>query len=198
MQALDGAELRWPMNWRGMGASAKADGSHDVRSLQKLVLTRRLKTREGLLLSSAIAASVIRRDGAGNPALDQGSRAGRIDALSATVIASGLSELEGMKPRRSWRPGRVGMSRNHERLNKKMWAHCRFLAFTRDKFRCVRCGLAGKLEVHHITALSRGGSPFALDNLKTLCRDCHLEHAVFGPRLEWRNYLKTKFQEINQ
>ena len=105
MQALDGAELRWPITWRGMGASAKADGSHDVRSFQKLVLTRRLKTRESLLLDCAIKSSVIRRDASGNPALDQAAKAGRIDALSATVIASGLAEIHGMRPRRSWRPG---------------------------------------------------------------------------------------------
>ena len=104
-QFLEGANLRWPMNWRGMGASAKADGSHDVRSLQRLVLTRKLRTRETLLLADAIKASVIRRDGAGNPALDQGTKQGRIDALSATVIAAGLAEIQGMRPRRSWRSG---------------------------------------------------------------------------------------------
>ena len=105
MQAIDGADLRWPMNWRGVGASAKADGSHDVRSLQRLVLTRRLRTLESLLLDCAIKSSVIRRDGSGNPALDQGSKQGRIDALSAAVIAAGLAEIQGMRPRRSWRPG---------------------------------------------------------------------------------------------
>ena len=105
MQVLDGADLRWPMSWRGMGASAKADGSHDVRSLQRLVLTRKLRTLESLLLADAIKSSVIRRDGSGNPALDKSSKAGRIDALSAAVIAAGLAEIQGMKPRRSWRPG---------------------------------------------------------------------------------------------
>ena len=73
------------------GASAKAlMASHDVRALQRLVLTRKLRTLESLLLADAIKASVIRRDGSGNPALDQGTRQGRIDALSATVIAAGL------------------------------------------------------------------------------------------------------------
>ena len=105
MQALDGAELRWPMSWRGQGSAAKADGSHDVRSLQRLVLTRRLRTLESLLLADAIKSSVIRRDASGNPALDKGSQQGRIDALSATVIAAGLAEIQGMRPRRSWRPG---------------------------------------------------------------------------------------------
>ena len=102
---LDGAALRWPITFRGVGAAAKADGSHDVRAFQRLVLTRNLRTLESLLLASAIKSSVIRRDGAGNPALDQGSKAGRIDALQAAVIAAGLAEIQGMKPRRSWRPG---------------------------------------------------------------------------------------------
>ena len=105
LQALDGADLRWPMAWRGVGASAKADGSHDVRSLQRLVLTRKLRTLESLMMSNAITASVIRRDASGNPALDQAAKQGRIDALQAAVIAAGLAEIQGMRPRRSWRPG---------------------------------------------------------------------------------------------
>ena len=107
MQVLDGAALRWPITFRGVGASAKADGSHDIRAFQRLVLTRNLRTLESLLLASAIKSSVIRRDGSGNPALDQGSKQGRIDALAATVIAAGLAEIQGMKPRRSWRPAGV-------------------------------------------------------------------------------------------
>ena len=105
MQALDGADLSWPMAWRGVGASAKADGSHDVRAFQRQVLTRHLRTLESLLLASAIKSSVVRRDASGNPALDQAAKAGRIDALSAAVIAAGLAEIQGMRPRRSWRPG---------------------------------------------------------------------------------------------
>ena len=89
------------------------------------------------------------------------------------------------------------MSLHHKRLKKKMWAHCRFLAFTRDKFRCVRCGLAGKLEGHHKVALNRGGSAYDPANVETLCRNCHCEHSVFGPRLEWRRHIES-FKEINQ
>ena len=95
------------------------------------------------------------------------------------------------------------MSLHHKRLNQRQWQHARRAALERDNFRCVECvaqgrGGAGRLEVHHKTLLSKGGSPFSLDNLTTLCVECHLELSVFGPRLEWRNYLKTKFQEINQ
>ena len=109
LQARDSATLRWPMVWRGMGASAKADGSHDVRALQKRVLSRNLFMAENLLMTSAIKNSVIRRDAAGNPALSQGKKRGRIDPLSALVIASGLSELDAVKPRRSYRSlGTIG------------------------------------------------------------------------------------------
>ena len=87
------------------------------------------------------------------------------------------------------------MSLHHKRLNKKMWAHCRFLAFTRDKFRCVRCGLAGKLEGHHRTSLNLGGAAYDPANVETLCRACHIEDSVFQPRLEWRRH--CKLQEIN-
>ena len=35
-QALSDASLYWPMHWRGTGASKTADGSHDVRSFQRV------------------------------------------------------------------------------------------------------------------------------------------------------------------
>ena len=41
----------------------------------------------------AIASTVLRFDGAGNPALDKATGRGRIDAVSAAVIACGLAEL---------------------------------------------------------------------------------------------------------
>ncbi len=48
--------------WRGQGASRFADGSHDVRAFQKLVLTRDLKCKGSTMLAAAIALSVIRYD----------------------------------------------------------------------------------------------------------------------------------------
>lgn len=106
-QAVETAHLRWPMEWRGQGASAKADGSHDVRAAQRAVLSRKLRTAQSLLLETAIKESVIRRDGAGNPALDKARKCARIDALSAFVIAEGLAEIVAAQPRRSWRSAGV-------------------------------------------------------------------------------------------
>ena len=89
------------------------------------------------------------------------------------------------------------MSLHHKGLNQRLWQHVRRAALERDGYRCVKCGRAGKLEVHHITAMYKGGLPYALDNLETLCQAHHREHSVFGPRLEWRRHI-ARFKEINQ
>ena len=44
----------------------------------------------------------------------------------------------------------------------------------RDGWRCRDCGKAGKLEAHHVKPLEAGGAD-ELDNLRALCRDCHIE-----------------------
>ena len=72
-QALADAGCRSPVVWRGTGASATADGSHDVRAFQRLVMERKIFHGDSLMLSSAVAGSKLRYDGAGNPALDKRS-----------------------------------------------------------------------------------------------------------------------------
>ena len=86
---LDRAAVRWPIEFRRVGAGR--DGSADVRALQRLVLTRRLAMLPNLSFVTAIAKSTLRRDGNGNPALDKATSRGRIDVLSAAVIAAGLA-----------------------------------------------------------------------------------------------------------
>ena len=105
---LDRAGLRWPHEFRRSGAGK--DGGRDVRALQRLVLTGKLRMRESLSLSTAIANSAVRRDANGNPGLDKAKSRGRIDTLSAAVIASGLAEpLMDRKPwRRRFYRGSVG------------------------------------------------------------------------------------------
>ena len=98
--ALSKAGVRWPMEWRGQGASASADGSHDVRAMQRAILAQRLAVPRSLAMRHAVRESIIRRDPAGNPALDKRRQNGRIDAMSAMVIAAGLGEREAAKPRR--------------------------------------------------------------------------------------------------
>ena len=96
---LDHAELRWRTNFRRVGAGK--DGSRDVRALQRLVLNRRLKLPDSLALVTAVSKSTIRRDGNGNPGLDKADSKGRIDLLSAAIIAAGMAEAEfDRKPKR--------------------------------------------------------------------------------------------------
>ena len=96
---LDRAGLRWPYEPRRVGAGK--DGGMDVRRFQRLVLTGRLKMLENLSLFTAIANSTLRRDENGNPALSKAKSRGRIDVLSAGIIATGLAEpLMGRPPPR--------------------------------------------------------------------------------------------------
>lgn len=102
-QYLSDARLPWPRFWRGTGASATADGSADVRSFQRMVLGGDIRHGGGLLMASAISDAVLRFDGAGNPALDKNRQNARIDAVSAAVIACGLSEKFQAAPTYRWR-----------------------------------------------------------------------------------------------
>lgn len=66
-------------------------------------------------------------------------------------------------------------SRLHAQLNQKRWERARRACFDRDGYRCTACGHAGRLEAHHVKPLDVGGAPYALDNLATLCRPCHIQ-----------------------
>ena len=84
------------------------------------------------------------------------------------------------------------MSQHHQRLNRRRWQHARRAALERDGYRCTNAecgGRAGKMEVHHVAPLYEGGLPYDLGNLRSLCRNCHLEHAIPIERLEWRRYI---------
>ena len=99
LDALEKADLKWPIQFRGTGASATADGSYDVRAFQRLVQTKKLKvTKENLTMAHAIRNSAIRTDNAGNPALDKQKSRGRIDVLQAAVIACGFYQKNARPP----------------------------------------------------------------------------------------------------
>ena len=86
---LDRAAVRWPMEFRRVGAGR--DGSADVRAFQRLVLNRKLAMLPSLAMVTAISKSTVRRDPNGNPALDRATSRGRIDLLSSAIIAAGLA-----------------------------------------------------------------------------------------------------------
>ena len=85
--------LPWPLTIVRSGCGP--DGSAAVRAFQSVVLTNRLALTPNLSLASAIKESTLRRDGNGNPAIDRARTAGRIDVLSAAILAIGA----GAKPR---------------------------------------------------------------------------------------------------
>ena len=106
---LDRAAVRWPIEFRRVGAGK--DGGRDVRAFQRLILNRKLALLPSLSLVTAISKSTLRRDPNGNPGLDKSTSRGRIDVLSAAVIAAGLAEHAfDRKPRRGWRHALVGVN----------------------------------------------------------------------------------------
>ena len=66
------------------------------------------------------------------------------------------------------------MSRHHQRLKRRRWAHTRRRTLDLGGWRCSSCGAAGRLEVDHLKPLSKGGQPWEASNLQVLCRGCHI------------------------
>ena len=84
------------IEYRGLGYR---DGNEDVHLFQRAVLEQRIKTRESLLMTSAITESEVIRDVQGNMKLARVRGRGRIDALSAATLAVGAGERMRARPR---------------------------------------------------------------------------------------------------
>lgn len=84
---------------RGMGASATAHGSADVRAFQKLVYDKWITMRPSLLMASAIKEAHTGHDRLGNPFIEKSRSRGRIDCLSAGVLCAGLAMRLRHKPK---------------------------------------------------------------------------------------------------
>ena len=71
----------------------------------------------------------------------------------------------------------------------RAWAALRRRLLEAVGYRCEGCGLAGKLEVHH---LDGNRSNDATGNLRVLCVDCHrAEHDTRGPGArEWAEWVR--------
>ena len=57
-------------------------------------------------------------------------------------------------------------------INKKIPKHIKRRTREKDNYQCVRCGSDNSLQIHHIIPLARGGA-HELENLATLCKNCH-------------------------
>lgn len=65
----------------------------------------------------------------------------------------------------------------------RQWQHLRLQVLHRDGWQCTRCGSRQRLEVDHVVPLADGGTDDK-DNLRTLCRACH----VAETRGRWRTH----------
>ena len=73
------------------------------------------------------------------------------------------------------------------RLSSRKWSRIRKQILTRDGYRCRGCEKAGRLQVHHVQPLYKGGEPYDPANLVTLCGPCHkIEHSL--PPSLWQEY----------
>ena len=84
------------------------------------------------------------------------------------------------------------MSRHH-RTHRAGWDRTRKRAILAAGRRCARCGFAGRLEVHHPTQLSQGGTH--AQALEVVCRNCHFlqHHKPDRAREAWVMFLKEEF-----
>lgn len=78
--------------WMLTNAEGSQGHAKDVRSLTRLIQGGKLKMKTNLPLVTAIAKHMAKRDQAGNPKINKAQAKGRIDVLSAALIAAGLSE----------------------------------------------------------------------------------------------------------
>lgn len=80
------------------------DGGEDMERFRRAVYDRTLRTFPSLLMRSALSEAVCRRDTQLNPCLDKGRSLGRIDAVSAAVLAVGEgSRMLGLGPQKKVR-----------------------------------------------------------------------------------------------
>ena len=66
------------------------------------------------------------------------------------------------------------------------------MSFRAELFRqrgrnCERCGLRGRVEVHHKVPVSEGGDVYSFSNCLVLCRGCHVQehNPLDADRAEW-------------
>lgn len=62
---------------------------------------------------------------------------------------------------------------------KAAWFEIRLAVLARDDYRCTQCGSKDNLHVHHSQARRQGGT-HQLDNLQTLCAQCHAQTTSWG------------------
>lgn len=137
---------------------------------------------------------------------------------SKAALATGITEARKTKKNRILSPleamivsisrKSTSFKRNSDVVTRSSrWKALRLIALRRDEFKCVKCGVRGRLEVDHIKPVRDAPElAFALDNLQALCAPCHTRktriecgHAPPSPeRLAWRAAVKQLTEHRRQ
>jgi len=102
------------------------------------------------------------------------------------------------------------VSQHHQQIkNDPRWHAARAACLDRDGHACVRCDrtaddlaprnpYATGLQVDHIIRISDGGDPFDLENLQTLCEECHEEkEKEYDERISVRvSWVNPRYPEL--
>ena len=67
------------------------------------------------------------------------------------------------------------MSWRHHQLHAGRWNRTKRAVFQRDGHRCRGCGRLARLQAHHDPPLRRGGNPYDITGIISLCKPCHQE-----------------------
>lgn len=62
---------------------------------------------------------------------------------------------------------------------KAAWASLRLAVLERDGYQCSTCGATNDLHIHHRQERRHGGTD-TMDNLQTICADCHMQTTEWG------------------
>jgi 5-methylcytosine-specific restriction endonuclease McrA len=92
------------------------------------------------------------------------------------------------------------VSQHHARIkNSREWKTARADCLDRDGHACIRCGETEGLEADHIVRLVDAPElAFDLENLQTLCTDCHdeKEREYAAALTERRPYVNASYPEL--
>jgi group II intron reverse transcriptase/maturase len=67
----------------------------------------------------------------------------------------------------------------HTTPEKADWAELRLAVLARDGYQCTQCGSKDNLHIHHRQPRRQNG-PHQMDNLQTLCQQCHIQTTPWG------------------
>jgi len=100
----------------------------------------------------------------------------------------------------------MGLSASDKVGKTARWRRLRLLILKRDGYKCVQCGVSGRLEVDHIQSVSTAPElAYDPNNLQALCRSCHSYktlvergHKPATPaRKHWQRFVRSPVPLIN-